>query len=795
MPEENWTTIWMWQGSQQSSTSWGQTGNDFVLDFWDLWNDNMSAIDNVEVESSLSEEESSWDELGFDIDLWSNYDNVNKSSDEWVGDETKNENKEEEDSWDQELVWEDNNVNDFDISMEYEWGNEEVLNNEKTVLDNEEAESDNKEIEPEGKVQLDDGKLVSDDEIKIDNDENIPSDKEEIEQNSEETLPMEETTKSSNLEMIINNNEENLDMSWEVDESTEWHLFHQINEDDQNETSFQGEYLVNENLQNDENSENKPLFITDNTDNETLSSESESWSWELVFDLPKVSDDLNTTAILEEEPEQKQPEIGDLLSNAPINLSEDSIDVQANEENESNLLEWSESENNIVPGELNPEEDIEEIKFDLTPEMSSEWYSDDSTMEPDLPTMVSKLNEQVEIPEQVSQPENNEFLLDAPQEETKVPDTEQVIQSEAVENNTESVAQEEQIQSQELPQSDERSEAVNNMVWQLDEQKTNTTEVNLSIPVELSSESSNQTEKSSVESDMQVQSTLSLDQILDSELLTNPQYADNSKASPQNVSTSSWSKAKMGIFVGVWVAALACCVAVLAFPSLSWDRKPWDTVNTWTIIDNPTWEPHPSASSEPDWRQVWWDTSIVLENPSEDPEITDTSIISWDVWSATAVSFPEWEEDEWGDDNWNQWWEVQPMPYVGYGDEWDIQEDSQDTISEELDKNQVLDTISSFKLQAEQYYKLGQDSLDKQLMKYSLRLMNLCDKYSVKVDNWEWMDAESYSSFKSSANKFVNLINKYMGWEDDVPVIQANISADSDFEWKDEIKEYIYNNR
>ncbi|MBO7095246.1 hypothetical protein J6V86_03615 [bacterium] len=85
-------------------------------------------------------------------------------------------------------------------------------------------------------------------------------------------------------------------------------------------------------------------------------------------------------------------------------------------------------------------------------------------MESDLPTMVSKLNEQGEIPEQVSQPENSEFLLDAPQEETKVPDAEQVIQSEAVENNTESVSQEEQIQSQELPQSDERSEAVNNMV-------------------------------------------------------------------------------------------------------------------------------------------------------------------------------------------------------------------------------------------------------------------------------------------------------------------------------------------
>jgi hypothetical protein len=82
--------------------------------------------------------------------------------------------------------------------------------------------------------------------------------------------------------------------------------------------------------------------------------------------------------------------------------------------------------------------------------------------------------------------------------------------------------------------------------------------------------------------------------------------------------------------------------------------------------------------------------------------------------------------------------------------------------------------------------------LDKQLMKYALRLMNLCDKYSAQVNDGEWIDAESYESFKASANKFVSLITKYMGWEDEVPVVQANISEDSDFEGKDEIKDYIY---
>jgi hypothetical protein len=40
-------------------------------------------------------------------------------------------------------------------------------------------------------------------------------------------------------------------------------------------------------------------------------------------------------------------------------------------------------------------------------------------------------------------------------------------------------------------------------------------------------------------------------------------------------------------------------------------------------------------------------------------------------------------------------------------------------------------------MQAEQYYKIGQESLDKQLMKYALRLMNLCDKYSAQVNDGE----------------------------------------------------------
>ena len=126
--------------------------------------------------------------------------------------------------------------------------------------------------------------------------------------------------------------------------------------------------------------------------------------------------------------------------------------------------------------------------------------------------------------------------MDAPQAEPEAQKVEETAQPENVENNAE-------VESQEQPQSDERSEVVNNAVSQISEQNESTQEINVPSTVELSNVSSSQREMSS-ESENQVQSTLSLDQILDSELLSNPQYADNSKASPQNTPASG-GKGKM----------------------------------------------------------------------------------------------------------------------------------------------------------------------------------------------------------------------------------------------------------
>ena len=81
-------------------------------------------------------------------------------------------------------------------------------------------------------------------------------------------------------------------------------------------------------------------------------------------------------------------------------------------------------------------------------------------------------------------------------------------------------------------------------------------------------------------------------------------------------------------------------------------------------------------------------------------------------------------------------------------------------------------------------------------MKYAQKLVTLCDNYSDKVNNWEWIDSESLSSFKSTANKIINKIDTYLGGDEEVQVIrEATIDGESYFEWKDELKEYLYNNR
>ena len=700
MPDENKNPAWTDQTPQNNQAVATQPWDDFVLDFWDLWDDNAPVAEEIQVDSSLAEEEKTDNELGFDIDLTLDNKDTAEDTEEWVSVET--ENKDSTVSVDNP-EWEET-INDFDISMDYEWTTEEMVPESEEVVSEEETAPEAEEIVPDGEISLD---MSKDEPLKF----------------------MDDNTENYN-------------------QSTEWHLFHQVNEDYQDEMVFDtsNQNSISEATQASENSADKLSFMSESTKDIAAWEE----DWKIAFGPSDESNSIEWSAILDtESEEQKQPEIWDLLWNSPIDLSIELNDVQDNQE--SNLWDMKVSE------EAAPES--EEVVWE------EEDFSKDVTSEP--------TSQEVQI-EPNTQVENNEFLLDAPQVGWETQNIQQNMQSEAEENDVEP-----QSQAQEQSQSDERSEMVNNVVSEISKKDNSTPDINVTAPVELSNVSSDQRESVPAESGNQVQSTLSLDQILDSELLSNPQYADNSKASPQNIPASWWGKSKVWLFVGVGLAALACCAAFLAFPSISWDRKPGDTVNTWNIVEYPDWgeELHPSAPYEP---TTW-----------EYPDLPENSDVSWWQWSVQTVSFP---------DEWNEQWDIdggdtEPVPYV-WGDYWESDEPGiQEPITEEIDANQILNSIFSFKSQAEKYYSYGQESSDKQLMKYALRLINLCDNYSAQVNKGEGIDAENYSSFRSNANKLINKITTYMGWEDEVQIIEATIGGEYDFEWKDVIKEYLYNNR
>ena len=707
MPDENTNPVWTAQTSQNNQTATSQPWDDFILDFGDLWDDNAPAAEEVQVESSLAEEEKVDDELGFDIDLTKNDEDMVKNDEEWAD----NENKDVEDASMsvENPEWEES-VNDFDISMDYEWSTEDTEPEDKEVVSEEDTEPEDKEVVSEEDTESEDKEVVSED-IQLRFMDNIAD-------------------------------------SWEEsNQSNEGHLFQQVNDDNQNEMNFDMNNQSNEGeaMMFNEMEMNKQFLTTDTVKDNTIWEENSG----SMFNHSEESNSMEWIATLDIEPEeQKQPEISDLLWNSPIDLSKELNDISDNQEpnfwNNESLAQWNalEDENNSIVSE-------EDTKSEgLAPEAISQELNSESNI----------------------QVENNEFLLDSPQMEPEDKKVEQNVQAEFVENKA----------SHEETQGVERSEMVNNSVIKMNEQNNSTPEVNTAASLELSN--TNNVQKEAVESNNQVQSTLSLDQILDSELLSTQQYSEDSKASPQNIPSSWWGKSKMWLLIGVWVAALACCAAFLAFPSISWNRKPGDTIDTWTAVEHPEWgeEQHSSASNNP---SEWQESNI-------NPDTPENLNIPWGQWSMQEITFPE----EWAE-SWDVSGNTEPVPYV-WGDYWDPDEpEIQEPIIEEIDQNQILDSILSFKSQAEKYYSYGQESSDKQLMKYALRLINLCDNYSTKINNGEEIDAESYSSFRSSANKLISKITTYMGWEDEVQIIEATIGSEYNFEWKDEIIEYLQNNR
>ncbi len=800
MPNESTTPVWTTQTSQNTQTTANQSWNDFMLDFWDLGNETQVA--DIEVDSSLKEEEKTDNELGFDIDLWWD----NQSSVEEVVDEPKSEVSVAKDV---SVEAQEETISDFDFSMDYEWNSEEDNSEkEENISESEKNITEEDEIIPDEELSFDnkeetaeDEKMASEPEEKtIEEDEIIPDEELSFETGvqtaeSEEIIPDEEPV--SNEEEIMPDEE----LSFVKDEDNEsedkgtrdqaeewWHLFHQINEDDQNEISFDLNQPNDDNktFQSEENSENKTLFMSAN--DATITNESEANYLSELSDNPEKLTELDM-----EVPEQKQPELGDLLSNSLIDLSKELNDIPEN--SESNLMSedvpvdsteaWSQD---VLEDDSILDLDSEEITF----ESNQEESDSEPVLENIVPEATLEPNSQELESEPVVSVESNEFLLDIPQVEPNTQNIQGNSQQKTVENT-------EVTQAEAQTQTDTTIDMINNTISQINEQNVEVPEINISTPVELSDMSSSQRESNPTETDGQIQSTLSLDQILDSELLSNPQYADNSKAAPQNL-LASWWRSKAWMLIGVGVTVLGCCVAFLAFPSITTLIKPVNTVSTWTVVECPTTDgSHCSAPDEPTgwedsigWQDLTGQDSTAIDNSQlPDKDLLENLGNSWENGWVMAVSIIDDGNDSWD-------WEVgtEPVPYV-WTDDWQSDDiEIQEPVVEEIDANQILEVISSFKSQGERYYSYGGQQADTQLMKYAQRLVALCDNYRDKVNNWEWTDSENLASFKTTANNILNKIGTYLGGDEEVQVIRdATIDGESYFEWKDELKEYLYNNR
>lgn len=305
-------------------------------------------------------------------------------------------------------------------------------------------------------------------------------------------------------------------------------------------------------------------------------------------------------------------------------------------------------------------------------------------------------------------------------------------------------------------------------------------------------------DESSTDNTQEISSTLSLDQILDSELNNNPQLSDNSKASPNNVSSDSWflrSKKIVMLTAWIWVL-LAWFVVVLAFPSKN--TRTSDTIQDAEIKE------YQGISDEPidDYdHQVAADDQYVSDQESDDEsEGGDSDYVinkpsAW--WVAIDIPQDFWTDSEDMEDI-SQQDSSQSIvkPYIWCDDE-DLDcisdfNDNDENSASDLSIDEIIPEIDSLRSVAENYHGLWYSNRDKILIKYASQAINLCDRYKQQVNSGEMLDEESFKQFKTEFTSIHHKMDSYIWSGNEVETfVQGNFDEEYDFEDKDEVRDYI----
>lgn len=793
MPDENSTQIWVAQTSQNNQVE-EKSENDFILDFWDEEEvENVNESNELDTNKSLYDE---WEDIESSVDNETNLElnqdlfEINKDW-ESPSEPANNPNAEntidKQNILDNEQLWdnEETEPDDFTLSFDVNETSNDTWENIDIETTKSETEflQDDTPGENTDYTENDDLLIPDESPIATEEDKNLEIENNGVEEeNSSEKLSINENQndetsqqdtwlsinweKESNLvEKALQENEELQSVGW--DDNSEFDLFNQNDDASEDNTKL-----------TEDNSVQNSSELFDENAVEPLVDDIDTWSTELSSEDHKdigwenLNTDINQDFLLNEDNQQGTEE-----------TSENTID-NTNSPDMTNIFNENQDYNKIDTNQNDIfSEDNTEFNLDWSVQPNSEstsnleknfQISDQQLKENNSETISSDMNEQGVLSENT--PNSNDETLNTTT--TKENMNETVLSDTEVMPNI--------VQNTQLP---------------------NTSELNNQWEIAWNTLDTNQKSWESIE----IKSTLSLDQILDSELMANPQFTDTSKASPNNIPGKQNSSRVRIAWVVTWILIflLAWFVVTLAFPSLGIN---WHFGNKWneeipteSIVEDEStadtdYQSEGSQEVE-DYTAGLWFVDDIIDGGShwvssiEFPEDTVDEGADSGMWEDDkSWEYAEWLDDSkvWEDIDWwkDGWWEdVTILPYTYLDD--DYVED--DTDYNELTLDFISSKILAFKSEGDNYYSIGVNDSNEKIIKYASYIQYLCDDYQSKVELWDGLDQDSWDSFESEVNKFFMKIDRELGWTSEVETIYAHqVNSDTiSYEEKDSMREYL----
>ena len=814
MPEENVNPTWVAQTSQTSQWSWSQTWDDFVIDFWE-W-------EVVDQQTESKVDDNNQDSMD-DFSQWDNLANQdNEIAEEW---------KQDDILLDDDLFgWSESDAEDTNHEDDFLWENLTIQNEESEDVDEDFSDGAvmglNQDDASLGENNEIDGESNSESELFSENEEQEPifNEQENLLENEETQEDNESSDELSNYDEISTSDEKSDTFLSEWNEEDGGVEDNELAEDDEYSNPFEnvdmdaplaeGENFgsdLNDDAQFDDDLDRGSDFesnVESDVESENMSKENDE-----MVDQNLYENDIDDSNYVQEESDINENESTDFMED--INL-DDNIDSEIVDNSEESI------EDDVSDGFPSEEVDFDENRFENTEDNSEDDVEDDAennydnqpieeefmqnegdvdSVDWELPNSEfdNQTDENSNIQSEVDDywNESSEDINDEPQisdiehsevdsldmawlEQTMDMQWDQNVNNESDLDSQSSVSMESELNDQSEPSISYEMNA------DLINQNEENTDTNV---VETTSPSIPETTDSveNVSEWQAVQSVLSLDQILDSELQMNGQPTTTTPSQWWNSASSKWSILPIAIWAGV--LALAAVVVLMAFPTL---LSGGGSVS-WEEMDAAHWSAEGII-----WEQTVIEDEIQEYNPTdiETGEVF-TSEDEYEPYFPTPIESEEdtnlggWDEIDY---QYQPAWNINTdaKPYSAGNVEYFDEESGDD---EMISEDEILSVISSFKSQGEQYYKSGQERADREIIIYASKIIYLCDEYNSRVLAKEWLDMESFENFNTSVQDVIKKINSvYNANDTDTTLVQNDFNPeDTNFDWKDQIREYIQN--